>query len=118
MSEIDLCEEYLRVGSSITVNRKLCVTSRRYLGWVSEGVVTGDIVCIFAGATVQFLLRPDGNWHYQILGDCYIQGIMYGEVLAMDGLSNKTSISDDRVRYRNGYRDKRGLSVTDKNTFI
>jgi hypothetical protein len=65
MSEIDLCEAYLRVGSSVTVNRKLCVTSRRYLDWVSEGVVTGDIVCIFAGATVPFLLRPDGNWHFQ-----------------------------------------------------
>lgn len=46
----------------------------------------GDEVCVILGAHVPFLVRQVshdevGTNRYQLLGECYLQGIMNGEVL-------------------------------------
>ncbi|KAH7310863.1 heterokaryon incompatibility protein-domain-containing protein, partial [Stachybotrys elegans] len=40
----------------------------------------GDIICIFDGGRVPFVLRPRGNGHFSLIGECYVDGMMRGEV--------------------------------------
>jgi len=55
---------------------------------VPPGTKEGDMVCLFMGAQVPFLLRPlstsDGERSnqkpiYQLVGECYVHGMMDGE---------------------------------------
>jgi hypothetical protein len=45
----------------------------------------GDEVCVFSGGAVPFVLRKnhgkEGEVVYQLVGEGYIHGIMYGEAL-------------------------------------
>jgi hypothetical protein len=39
-----------------------------------------DVLCFIQGARVPFVLRPGLNQRYRLVGDCYIHGLMRGEV--------------------------------------
>jgi len=43
----------------------------------------GDMVCILFGLKVPIILRPNGEGAYQVVGECYVPGIMYGEAVTM-----------------------------------
>lgn len=81
---------YVNSTGKWTSGRVFCATNARYLGWVPRGALPGDIVCIFAGAEVPHILRHDGDGYYQILGDCYIHGIMEGEAMERHDLVKQT----------------------------
>lgn len=71
--------------------RKLFHTSRGYLGLTSLGTCKGDIVCLFLGANVPFILRSStpteaGDRTYALVGECYIHGLMSGEGMEMGDL--------------------------------
>ena len=61
--------------------RRLGMTMQRYLGLFPRGTEPGDQVCVFTGGWVPFVIRrhQDGNG-YQLLGECYLHGIMDGEI--------------------------------------
>jgi len=64
-------------------NGSQCVTSKGFMGMVPGQARVGDIICIFSGSAVPFLLRKAGSEDaYQLVGEAYIHGIMYGESLA------------------------------------
>lgn len=47
---------------------------------------TGDVVAILLGSPMPFLLRPDGDRNkYQLVGYCYVDGMMKGEMMERDG---------------------------------
>jgi len=69
--------------------RSLCVTSRGRLGWVPDSAQKGDIICIFYGANVPFLLRPNGDGRYKLLGEAYIHGMMNGEAIGAKGMKEE-----------------------------
>ena len=47
----------------------------------------GDKVCSIAGAKVPFILRRnDGDEGYQLVGECFVYGLMGGEVSRVEGL--------------------------------
>jgi len=53
-------------------------------GWMGRGPAelrAGDVVCVLFGADVPFILRPAPNERYFLIGECYLDGIMYGEAL-------------------------------------
>jgi hypothetical protein len=54
-------------------------TAKGYLGRALAEVVKGDIIAVLLERTLLFLLRKDGNY-YRIIGDCYVHGIMDGEM--------------------------------------
>ncbi|KAN0113300.1 HET domain containing protein [Hyaloscypha variabilis] len=56
-------------------------TKYGYVGLGPAGMTEEDIVCIFYGAQVPYVLRPDGNNQFQLVGEAYIHGIMDGEYL-------------------------------------
>jgi len=53
------------------------------IGSGPEGLHTGDIVCVLYGGDVPFILRPDNQGQYTLIGECYVSGIMKGEALDM-----------------------------------
>jgi hypothetical protein len=51
----------------------------------SPDVREGDMVCIIFGCSVPVVLRKvstgGGNAHYEVIGECYVHGMMDGEAL-------------------------------------
>ncbi len=43
-----------------------------------------DVLCFIRGARVPFVLRPGLNQRYRLVGDCYIRGLMHGEVESLE----------------------------------
>jgi hypothetical protein len=74
--------------SNLENGRKLFRTHRGYLGLTSSGTREGDIVCLFLGTDIPFILRKDalteaGAHTYALVSECYIHGLMAGEGMAM-----------------------------------
>jgi Heterokaryon incompatibility protein (HET) len=72
----------------IVSNLRFCRTKNGYLGLAPLGTQVGDVVCIVNGSCVPFILRPsqDIKGAFQLVGKCYIHGIMEGEALQMKDL--------------------------------
>jgi hypothetical protein len=52
----------------------------------------GDEVWILDTAAVPFILRPRPDGSRQVIGECYIHGIMHGEALHEDGVKFESVI--------------------------
>ncbi|MCJ1311257.1 hypothetical protein MMC25_004928 [Agyrium rufum] len=65
--------------------RKFCVTSTGQIGWVPREAQIDDVICVFDGARLPYVLRraPAGD-AYTIVGHCFIHGIMFGEAMEDD----------------------------------
>jgi hypothetical protein len=79
-----LIEGSLNMWSS---RRRFCTTRRGRLACVPEGAETGDLICILYGGEVPYVLRPQHNGYNVVVGECYVDGIMYGE--ACSGQSSR-----------------------------
>ena len=64
--------------------RRLCITSSGHLGWVSPVAEKGDQICIFDGAPLCHVIAPCGGGYYNLIGSCYVQGLMFGEAVDLD----------------------------------
>lgn len=63
--------------------RLLCKSnSRSLLGLVPGTAQDGDIICILIGCALPMILRRKKN-HYVVIGESYVHGLMYGEILEM-----------------------------------
>jgi hypothetical protein len=60
--------------------RCLFVTPRGYIGVGPPTVQKGDKICILLGCDIPLIIRPIDN-HYIVVGDCFVYGIMKGEVI-------------------------------------
>jgi hypothetical protein len=40
----------------------------------------GDIICILNGGRVPYVLRPSGEYVYELVGECYVHGLMHGHI--------------------------------------
>lgn len=68
---------YLQIG------RKPFITSSGRFGFGPRNLQEGDHVCVFSFAQVPNVLRrskEDNVCRYQVLGQAYVHGMMYGEV--------------------------------------
>ncbi|KAL2839832.1 HET-domain-containing protein [Aspergillus pseudoustus] len=101
-------------------SQHFCRTEQNRLGWVPEPAQRGDLICIFDGAQVPYVIRQRireqsegpslwslGYWRrwvtdifavrqedqsspeYILIGECYIHGIMEGEVMKNQDLRSK-----------------------------
>ena len=73
--------------------RKFSVTEGAQIGWVPVEAQQGDVIFVFAGARLPFVLRrtADGEAH-TIIGHCFVHGCMFGEVIADDEILPKEII--------------------------
>ncbi|KAE8446690.1 hypothetical protein EG329_011734 [Mollisiaceae sp. DMI_Dod_QoI] len=78
-------------GIAIIIEDKdMFLTEQGYLGLGHEGFQVGDVVCVFTGGEVPFLLRECDTPRSEVcrlLSECYIHGVMDGE--AMQGLQSE-----------------------------
>ena len=87
--EILLYWESAAVFAERIPKAKFCVTEKGYAGLVPGESDIGDSICVFHGGRVPFVLRkPDftqqnryGVSVWNLLGECYIHGIMHGRAL-------------------------------------
>jgi hypothetical protein len=64
-----------------SVNRAMFVTTKGYLGLAPWNARKGDLICVLLGGSTPFLLRPvPGRKHFTLVGECYVYGIMGGEL--------------------------------------
>ncbi|KAK5653071.1 hypothetical protein OQA88_9357 [Cercophora sp. LCS_1] len=67
--------------------RRFAVTVAGYMTLVPNVSLPGDVVCIIPPGTTPFVLREvpcdntEGPKRYQLVGDAYVHGMMYGEML-------------------------------------
>lgn len=59
-------------------HRRLFTTCNGYIGIGSRTLRPGDRICVLLGCVVPLIVRPRGN-HYELIGECYIHGMMNGE---------------------------------------
>ncbi|KAJ3542905.1 hypothetical protein NM208_g3857 [Fusarium decemcellulare] len=52
-----------------------------FVGLGPAATEVGDVLAIFYGAKVPFVLRPQSGGQYQLLGEAYVHGIMDGEFM-------------------------------------
>jgi hypothetical protein len=64
--------------------RRFCVTYNERLAFVPPAAKKGDIITILFGGEVPYVLRPLNNGWYNVVGECYVNGMMYGEGLSDD----------------------------------
>ena len=66
-------------------NHAVFITSQGYLGLGPALTEVGDSVVIFGGSQTPFVMKKIGlagvAKDFCILGDCYLHGFMYGELL-------------------------------------
>jgi hypothetical protein len=63
-----------------THGRCLFVTPRGYIGIGPPEVQKGDQICVLLGCDIPLIIRPVAG-HYIVVGDCFVYGIMKGEVM-------------------------------------
>jgi len=62
--------------------RKLFRAHQGFVGLVPWTAHPNDLCCVLVGAPVPFLVRRTGTLQYRLLGECYVNGVMEGEVVA------------------------------------
>ena len=74
--------------------RRLFYSKKGYFGVGPAVMQPSDIVCVLFGAQVPFILRRKDS-RYQLVGESYVHGIMYGEAIKMleDGELEKQTFS-------------------------
>ena len=70
------------------VSSTSCMTERCFFmtenGYMSIGPAASqvsDLAIVLLGGDFCFLLRPEDTGHYELVGDAYIQGLMFGEMI-------------------------------------
>jgi hypothetical protein len=83
--EIGLGMRYISTVFAIFERRKYIATTNGRVGVAPRTCRIGDIICVFQGARLPFVLRPndDKGTTFSFVGDCYVYGLMESEALGM-----------------------------------
>ena len=71
---------WTNIGAAYMWDRCFIITSTGHMGLVPAMAMEGDIVSVPLGCSSPILFRPVGK-HYTVLGEAYIDGMMYGEAM-------------------------------------
>ncbi|RYP79497.1 hypothetical protein DL770_006636 [Monosporascus sp. CRB-9-2] len=63
------------------------VTAEYYVGHGPQSLVEGDEVWLLNGGRAPFILRKAEGGRYRLVGEAYLHGAMYGELMAEDVIS-------------------------------
>ena len=72
--------------ASMIEHTDLFISEKGFLGLGLKNTDASDFVCIFLGGHVPFVLRSQKDGKYQLIGECYVHGVMDGK--AMNGINN------------------------------
>jgi len=88
--------------------RTLCTASNGLIGAFSSAAQIGDQICVALGSKTPLLLRPVPQQKdtYQLVGECYVAGLMNGEALlgSLPGLwkFGKVNKNNNRIYMHEG----------------
>jgi hypothetical protein len=82
-SPIGLAQLQHEIDQSGGKRRRLFKTRGGYLGTGARSLREGDEVWILHSSGVPFVLRPQLNGHYRLIGEAFVYGVMHGEVQGM-----------------------------------
>ncbi|KAF5974971.1 heterokaryon incompatibility protein [Fusarium coicis] len=91
--ETDGWEEFLLVSRRNIKDTCLFQTTTGYFGLGPLMVESSDLICVFPGVRLPMILRPHGN-RFQLVGTCYVYGLMDGEAVGDDVQAWEASLSD------------------------
>lgn len=94
LTDSDL-SSFSRTVSSHCTGRSIFQVTSGQIGLGPPLIVQGDIIVVFHGGIVPFVLRPLPCGDYILVGECYILGIMQGE--AFDEAKLGRPVPEDRV---------------------
>ncbi|KAI0815384.1 heterokaryon incompatibility protein-domain-containing protein [Xylaria sp. FL0064] len=82
VAEIDNARETFTsvISDRHNMGLRLTTTVKGNVGMACRDGRTGDMVCILLGCNVPVLLRPRADGTCQLIGECYLQGYMNGEL--------------------------------------
>jgi hypothetical protein len=75
---------YIHVMKLESARRRIFLSTGGYYGLGQETLRAGDVICIFPGGDSPFLIRAAGAGYYELIGETYVHGIMFGEYLKTD----------------------------------
>lgn len=82
-TSLSMVKEFLQRVQEVVWNRQLIKTKRGYLGLAPEAAEKGDLVCILYGCSVPVVIREVEGGAHELVGECYVHGMMDGAALAM-----------------------------------
>ncbi|KAN0119364.1 Heterokaryon incompatibility protein (HET) domain containing protein [Hyaloscypha variabilis] len=78
---VEALEEQAVWEEGFQCSRRFFMTKKGYMGIGPNRCSNGDIVCVLLGGELPYVLRPVTNERYKMVGQCYMHGIMDGEVI-------------------------------------
>jgi hypothetical protein len=81
--KLSMVKEFLQRVQEVVWNRQLIKTKRGYLGLAPEAAEKGDLVCILYGCSVPVVIREVEGGDHELVGECYIHGMMDGAALGV-----------------------------------
>jgi hypothetical protein len=87
--------------------RRLIITSTGYVGLAPEATQLGDVIAVLIRCSFLVVLRPHSKF-YKVAGECYVHGLMNGEVLGLERAGDALSdclCSVRLVGYSPGFND-------------
>ncbi|KAI4237629.1 MAG: hypothetical protein LQ349_001719 [Xanthoria aureola] len=101
----DLCCSSPRVIGTINFmkqGRLLITTADGRLGLAPEGTEAGDRICVVLGCNSPLILRPRDSLNHEVVGECYMDGVMAGEAL-LGELPRNWTLVEKLFRHHRGY---------------
>ncbi|KAJ3529386.1 hypothetical protein NM208_g9784 [Fusarium decemcellulare] len=81
-AEVSYLNTLTRRINKILFRRSAFSTMNGWIGLGPDDMKEGDVVAILSGGDVPFVLRQcQCKNHYWLIGECYVEGIMYGEMM-------------------------------------
>ncbi|KAI9691716.1 MAG: hypothetical protein M1822_007788 [Bathelium mastoideum] len=86
-----------RHGFDVVINqvcfgRRLAFTEDGFLGIVPAACKEGDTVCTLWGGQTLYIIRAAAEKRYQLIGECYMHGMMHGEAFTTNSKSTAQAI--------------------------
>ncbi len=72
--------DHLLTSCIIQQGRSFIITEHSHIGFGPESLREGDLIAVFQSAETPFALRSNEDGSMRLLGECYIHGVMYGEL--------------------------------------
>jgi hypothetical protein len=94
--ESDLANSFHISFTEACIGRRFFVTKKGYFGIGPAELEEGDEIYIIAGGKHPFVLRPlpePQSYTFELVGDCYVHGIMDGEAVS-DHVSGRESVEE------------------------
>ena len=75
--------------------RRLAYSAKGYMALVSHQAREGDILYALIGGPMLYVLRPRGGGKFVLVGECYVHGMMDGEVMQLvkEGMTSLEMVS-------------------------